>query len=169
VLAGRKASVTQMRKNPLYRALRADKLQLACLESVLQAYLSPEPEKKLPVYRMLAMSAGYLEERAQALLSRLAGRLQRVRLSVVASSSCAGGGSLPGQLLPSSALCLVADNLSATRLAALLRRQPVPVIGTVQADTVRLDLRAVPKSDEQHIEVALLAIDSGLLKQSLPF
>jgi L-seryl-tRNA(Ser) seleniumtransferase len=136
IIVGKAAYVTRLKTHPLTRAVRPDKLTLAALGATLVHYLRGEAERIVPVWRMLSTSMAELEARCHA----IAGTLP-VPVQVVASSAAVGGGSLPGQTLPSRALAICAP--SADRLAAALRAAATPVVARIERDRLLLDLRTV--------------------------
>ncbi|SFD79706.1 L-seryl-tRNA(Sec) selenium transferase [Methylobacterium sp. 13MFTsu3.1M2] len=152
IVAGRKDLIARVRKNPLKRALRVDKMTYAALEAVLRLYLHPERLRAdLPTLRLLTRDrdsiAAQAERLAPAVAERLAGR---AAVTVAECISQIGSGALPVETLPSAALVLTpasADSRGAggrcRRLAEELRRLPVPVIGRISDDAVRLDLRTL--------------------------
>ena len=139
IIVGRSEEIATLRRHPLMRAIRPDKLTLAALSATLVHYLRGDAEREIPVWRMIAAPPGSLEARARALAAAL-------RASVAESRSAVGGGSLPGQTQPSWAVALTSASPDA--LAAELRRADPPVIGRIEGDRVLLDLRAVlPEQD----------------------
>src|SRR5947209_2028168 len=139
IIVGRAAEVARLRRHPLMRAIRPDKLTLAALGATLVHYLRGEAEREVPVWRMISTPPDALEQRALHLAEQLGA-------TAVESRSAIGGGSLPGQTQPSWAVALQAD--SPDRLAATLRLAHPPVISRIQADRVLLDLRAIlPEQD----------------------
>jgi L-seryl-tRNA(Ser) seleniumtransferase len=139
IIVGRGAEVARLRRHPLMRAIRPDKLTLAALGATLAHYLRGEAEREVPVWRMISAETAALERRARGLADQVGG-------TAVASRSAIGGGSLPGQTQPSWAVALRAD--SPDRLAAALRRADPPIISRIDADRVLLDLRAIlPEQD----------------------
>ncbi len=143
IIAGTEAAVSSIRRHPLMRALRADKMAYAALEATLEEYAAGRASDTVPVARMIAMSADAIGRRADA----LAGRLVQDGLSadVVGGSSAIGGGSAPGADLPTR---LVAIRAPASRLEAALRAQRPPVIARIENDRVVLDLRTVFPDDD---------------------
>ncbi|MEH3066157.1 MAG: L-seryl-tRNA(Sec) selenium transferase [Methylobacterium radiotolerans] len=152
IVAGRKDLIARVRKNPLKRALRVDKMTYAALEAVLRLYLHPERLRaELPTLRLLTRDrdsiAAQAERLAPAVAERLAGR---AAVTVAECISQIGSGALPVETLPSAALVL-APALAGSRgaggrcrqLAEELRRLPVPVIGRISDEAVRLDLRTL--------------------------
>jgi L-seryl-tRNA(Ser) seleniumtransferase len=139
IIVGRAAEVARLRRHPLMRAIRPDKLTLAALGATLVHYLRGEAEREVPVWRMISTPPDALEQRALHLAEQLGA-------TAVESRSAIGGGSLPGQTQPSWAVALQAD--SPDRLAATLRRADPPVISRIEGDRVLLDLRAIlPEQD----------------------
>ncbi|MCC7181619.1 MAG: L-seryl-tRNA(Sec) selenium transferase [Acidobacteria bacterium] len=148
ILAGRRALIDQLRRHPLMRAFRVDKLTYAALEATLLEYLAGRATETVPVRRMLAMDVDAIEARARALADRLLGLGWRVTL--VSGSSAVGGGSAPGLALPTVLVALEREGLTADTLESRLRALDPPVIARIVDDRVALDLRTVPpESDEQ--------------------
>lgn len=140
ILVGRAALVERLKKHPLARAVRADKLCLAALSATLLHYLKDEVETQVPIWRMLATPLEVLRQRAQAWAAALGqGR-------VIAGESTVGGGSLPGETLPTCLLALPVT--SPNRLAAALRHASPALITRVDQECVLLDPRTVlPEQD----------------------
>jgi L-seryl-tRNA(Ser) seleniumtransferase len=143
LIVGRAALVERLWRHPLARALRVDKTTIAGLEATLLAYLRGRATEEIPVWRMIAADIAGLRARA----GRLAAALGPGRAEVVASSAAVGGGSLPGETLPSAAVALPGSDPD--RLAARLRRGDPPVVGRIAEGRVLLDMRSVlPEQDE---------------------
>lgn len=139
IIVGRSSLIAQLRRHPLMRAIRPDKLTLAALGATLVHYVRGEAEREVPVWRMISTTSEALRARAEALAQSLGG-------SSLETRSAIGGGSMPGQSQPSWAVALPTQ--SADELAAQLRRANPPVIARIQDDRVLLDLRAVlPEQD----------------------
>jgi L-seryl-tRNA(Ser) seleniumtransferase len=139
IIVGRADLISTLRKHPLMRAIRPDKLTLAALGATLAHYVRGEAEREVPVWRMLSASGDVLRRRAEALAGALSS-------DAVETRSAVGGGSLPGQTQPSWAVALRAD--SADELAARLRKARPTVVARIEDDQVLLDLRAVlPEQD----------------------
>jgi len=140
LLVGRKELVDRLRRHPLARAVRADKLCLAALAATLGHYLKGEAAREIPVWRMIAAGEDELRRRAETCARRLGAEARPARSTV-------GGGSLPEETLPS--WCVALPGPSPDARAAGLRRQRPPVIGRVEGDAVWLDLRTVlPEQDD---------------------
>jgi L-seryl-tRNA(Ser) seleniumtransferase len=162
ILAGRQDLVEKLRRNPLFRALRVDKMTYAALEPTLAAYLRGRLDD-LPVARMIRMPPEEIESRARAFAAQwhsLPGCAGGARLHVelAPGESVIGGGSTPGQALKTTLLALRHASLTAAQLEERLRAATPPVIARVEADRVLLDLRTVFPSQE----AALLSILESL-------
>lgn len=148
VLVGPAALVEPLRRHPLQRALRIDKLSLAALEATLRLYDDPGPaETRVPTLRMLAQTPKELTARARGLVRRLRRALPQLDCSVRAGESLAGGGCLPGAGLPTSLLLLQAPGLSAESLARRLRAGTPALVGRIVADRFALDVRTIAPDD----------------------
>ncbi|OAN78152.1 L-seryl-tRNA(Sec) selenium transferase [Sulfitobacter sp. EhC04] len=158
IIAGRREIVAELKAHPLMRALRIDKLSLAALEATLRLYRAPhDPLQEVPVLRMLSEPLEDVAGRAAALADRLA--MVGVRdIKTEATSARVGGGTSPEQDLPSRALSIRLDGMSAEALAAALRRGPPPVIGRIAQDRVLLDMRSVQDDELPLIAEAFAAI-----------
>lgn len=139
IIAGRNNLVSQLSRHPLARAARIDKMTMASLTTTLLHYLKEEHLEKVPVWRMISMPSDTIKTRAEA----WQGQVGRGSF-VVATKSTIGGGSLPGDTLPSWALQLrTSDDGSVDSLAQSLRTSPTPVIGRIEDNTLLLDPRTV--------------------------
>jgi L-seryl-tRNA(Ser) seleniumtransferase len=144
LIAGRAELVARLRRHPLARALRVDKSTLAALQATLLHYLRSEAETAIPVWRMISAPAEALGARAAAWAAHL-GALG-IAAAVVAAESTVGGGSLPGETLPTQALAIAHPDPDA--LAAALRRGVPPVAARIADGRLLLDPRTVlPESD----------------------
>jgi L-seryl-tRNA(Ser) seleniumtransferase len=140
-IVGRESLVALMRKNPLSRALRADKLTLAGLEATLGLYHDPaHAVRAIPVLRMLTLTADELRARAEQLVSACEGSLA---CTLVDGTSAVGGGAFPGASLPTTLVALDPGMLGAAGLALRLRLGAPPVIARVEHDRVLLDPRTL--------------------------
>lgn len=157
LISGDPALVARVRKHPLFRALRVDKLCYAALEATLLAYLRQDYDS-LPLLRMMAQSAAEVERRCRALAAKLAQSAPRFNLQVVAAQSIIGGGAAPGKSLPSVALSLACEGMSAAELAKRLRQQPTPIVARVEEERVLLDLRTVDAGEEAYLAERLAAL-----------
>jgi L-seryl-tRNA(Ser) seleniumtransferase len=143
VIIGRRSLLAQIERHPLMRAVRSDKLTLAALEATLQQHLSGVATSEIPVARMIAATPDSIQSRAISWAQALIGA--RLSASVEPGESTIGGGSLPGETLPTTH-CVIAQNEQAPDIAALaarLRKAAQPVIGRVLRDRLLLDPRTV--------------------------
>ncbi len=147
ILVGREAQVARMRRHPLLRALRPDKMCLAALEATLRLHV--QAPMALPVMRMLAQTEAVLQARAERLCALLP---DSVLWRIEGTQAQVGGGSLPGTRLASRAVGLAAEAMGADALALALRRNRPAVAGRIAADLVLLDMIAV--ADEEIEEIA---------------
>ncbi len=143
IIVGRAELVAKLKKHPLARAMRADKLCLAALTATLLHYLKDEAEDEIPVWRMIAAPGEQIRARAQVWQERLGcGEL-------VAGQSTVGGGSLPGETLPTTLLALPVR--SPNRFQKRLRELQPPIIARLEADRVVLDPRTVLPEEEDSL------------------
>jgi L-seryl-tRNA(Ser) seleniumtransferase len=146
IILGRRQVVQRIRKHPLHRALRVDKLTLAALEATLRLYLNPaDALREIPVLRTLAMSADDIRRRANRLKRRLQAILPRgtVTVRLREGMSAVGGGSLPGQQLRTVLVCLGSTEISAQQLAHALRWQEPAVFVRIEQEEVLIDPRTL--------------------------
>jgi L-seryl-tRNA(Ser) seleniumtransferase len=153
LIAGRADLVAMIKKNPLKRALRLDKMTLAALAEILKLYRNPEQlTRKLPTLRLLTRNAADIRAQAENLLPGIARCLEnRFDASVQDCLSQIGSGSLPVETLPSAAITLQprSGNDSELReLAEQLRRLPIPVIARLHKGALWLDLRCLEPEQE---------------------
>lgn len=154
LIVGRKRWIDQIARHPFSRALRLDKLSLAALSSTLQLYLRPDVETRIPVLRMLTQPTRTIQARAECLDKALA-NIPGISISVVASDSYAGGGAMPMQPLPSHAVRIISETLSANECLHRLRTGTQPVIGRIEAEAVLLDARTLRDEDVSPVAEAV--------------
>ena len=152
VIAGRGALVEQLRKHPLARALRVDKLTIAALNATLMAYVEGVERDEIPVWRMLALDRDALQARASA-WAQAAGSYGRV----VRSESMVGGGSLPGAGRPTWCAALSAER-GADWLASQLRDAGAAILGRVEEGEVLLDPRTVLEADDAIVTATIAGL-----------
>lgn len=167
IIAGAARWIEPMRKHPLMRALRPDKLTLAALDATLAAYSDEAwAAEEIPVVRMLTESYESVATRCRALAERLRSTMEaaQVRLEEADVASRVGGGALPQVELPSRALRLRAAHVSAQQLFDDLRTVPaVPVVGRLAQDAVLLDVRTLLPGQEDILVHSVEAVAAHLL------
>lgn len=150
IIAGRADLIAEIKRNPLKRALRLDKMTLAGLAEVLKLYRNPQAlTARLPTLRMLTREQGSIEAQCVALLPAIGSVLQNVfTVSIETCHSQIGSGSLPVDTLPSAALHITSqDETNVRQLAKALRASPVPVIGRIHKGALWFDLRCLGDSE----------------------
>jgi len=159
LLVGRSNIIERMRRHPLYRALRADKLRIAALEATLDAYARGASASEVPAHRFIALSALAIKERSENMIERLRSRVSdTVELDTINGESAAGGGAGPTSRLPTVLISIAHTGLTPNQIETTLRRATPPVISRIVDDRVLLDLRSVAESEELDIERAILSL-----------
>lgn len=162
IIVGRNTLIQRIRKHPLTRMLRADKLLTMTLENTLRLFLHPE---SLPIHnptlRMLSVSPTDLKKRANALCQKVSGTIAGLEIRVAEDHSEVGGGSLPCSPLPTYVLALKSERWSADELALRLRQNEPPIIARIRNQEVLLDMRTLLDGDDAVIVAALLVIRSA--------
>jgi L-seryl-tRNA(Ser) seleniumtransferase len=152
--------VKKIRGNPLFRALRVDKMFYAALEATLLAYLR-EDYDAIPTLRMMRTSEEDLQRRAEHMARHLRVTSPQLEVDVLESRAVLGGGSAPGTSLPSRALAVKTGELSADRMLVALRDWETPIIARVEDERVLLDLRTVEEAQDAVITAALESVGGG--------
>jgi L-seryl-tRNA(Ser) seleniumtransferase len=155
LLSGREDLTKRVRSNPLFRALRVDKLTYAALEGTLMEYIRQDHDA-IPFARMMRISAADICVRAEAMQRRLSGTAH-LKTTIISGESLVGGGSAPTSSLPTFLLAVTADSLSADELATRLRRNDPPIVARMEEGRVLLDLRTVlgPAEEAQIVRAML--------------
>jgi L-seryl-tRNA(Ser) seleniumtransferase len=151
IVVGSFQLVAAMRRHPLARALRADKLCIAALEATLGAYLEGTAQAEVPTLRMLHAPLPEVEGRAARLAAELARAVPHLEPDAAPSVARSGGGTLPVREIPSFAVRLGAAGADAESLAEKLRRADPPVIGRVHEGRLWLDARTLLPEDEEAV------------------
>ncbi|HEY2713106.1 MAG TPA: L-seryl-tRNA(Sec) selenium transferase [Chthoniobacterales bacterium] len=151
IIVGKKTLITAVKREPLFRALRCDKLIFAALQAIVDAHLRQDWQE-IPAIHLLQVSLDHLRTRADTFVRQLADLPLQIR--VIDSTGEMGGGTLPRTAIPSISLELSGGFLSPDELALRLRHTTPPVIGYIMRGGVRLDLRTIfPKQDEVVVNV----------------
>ena len=152
IVAGKRELVSRLARHPLARAVRIDKLSLAALTATLLHYLKGESLEKVPIWRMISTPVDALEERARSWQKSVGDTAQ-----VVQGLSAIGGGSLPGESIPTWLLSIGAQGTTegAQGLAKRLREADTPVIARIEDDRVLLDPRTVLPTEEDALLASL--------------
>ncbi len=157
LVVGRADLIARLRKDPLARATRPDKVTLAAVAATLGLYLGGLAIREIPVWRMIAARPDDLRARVEAMLARLDD--PTLDAHPFAMASTVGGGSLPGETLPSWGLSL--GGRSADALLARLRRGTPAVVARIEDDRVLIDLRTVDPLDDPDLTQAIAATVAG--------
>lgn len=152
LIVGSRAAITVLRRHPMVRALRVDKMTLAALEATLQTYHRGSALTEIPVWRMISATVESLHRRVETWRQHL--EAHGLLATILPGESTVGGGSLPGETLPT--VCLALDLPHPDDAAARLRRAETPVIGRIQQGFLLFDPRTVaPEEDVALINVLL--------------
>jgi L-seryl-tRNA(Ser) seleniumtransferase len=150
IILGKKIYINMMKKNPLARALRPDKLTLAGLESTLLLYLDKKTAiQEIPTLRMIHTSDVALKKDAQRIARILRSRCANITVSVIPLYSEVGGGTLPDVVIPSYGVGLRPHLISVEKFERRLRSLSIPIIGRIEKDMYLLDMRTLHKSDRE--------------------
>ncbi|MHC4547230.1 MAG: L-seryl-tRNA(Sec) selenium transferase [Planctomycetota bacterium] len=156
ILLGRREWIDRVRRNPLFRALRVDKLTLAALEATLKLFLRGEgPGDDHPTLRMLRLGAAEIQKRARALRQRIRRNVPDLEVALFAGFSQVGSGSLPGESLPTTLLSLSHKTLAASTFARMLRHGDPPVYTRIVDDQVCVDPRTLLPDEDRALLQAL--------------
>ena len=154
LILGKKRYIDQLKKHPLARAVRVDKMTIAALRETLYAYMDPaRAREEIPALSMLGESLPMLHSRAALLCQRLAD--QGCAAQVVEAESQVGGGSCPAQTLPSWAVAVEPGRLTVDGLEEALRRREKPVIGRISQGRYLLDVRTLRDEELPDVEAAV--------------
>ncbi len=158
IVSGRPELVARIRSNPLFRALRVDKLTYAALEATLLAYVKRDYDS-IPALRMMILTREQIRERAQSLAADVgSGDLV---VEVIDGESVIGGGAAPSSILPTSLIAITSKQFSADELATRLRTSDPPVIARVEDGRVLLDLRTVYPEQDHNVATILRSVCSS--------
>ena len=158
ILVGKAEILERIAKNPLMRAMRIDKMTLAALEATLRHYQRDEAAQHIPVWHMIAARPERIASRAARWAHKL--QAQGIVARTQRGESTVGGGSLPGETLPTTLLAIDAAQvpLSLDELARQLRMRNIPIITRILRDTLLLDLRTVLEEQDKEVVLGLIEV-----------
>ena len=158
ILVGKKELMDRVKKNPLTRALRVDKMTLSALEVTLRELMDPEKAlQTIPTLRMLTFSKEELKSRAEKLSKLIKDKTgNKLSVEVMEDLSQVGGGALPENLLPTYVVSLTSSEMTVNQLEKALRTGHPPVIGRIKKDQLFLDVRTI-----QEEELAAIGLAAG--------
>jgi len=151
LIVGRGEVIEKLRKHPLYRALRVDKLIYAALEATLESFRRETALEEIPVLKMLSMTNVQLKKRTEQFAENLNGKLDKkhdLQFEVIDGKSVIGGGSAPTVQPPTALLALKHGKMTADKLEQSLRLSKPPIIARILEDKVLIDLRTVSEREE---------------------
>jgi L-seryl-tRNA(Ser) seleniumtransferase len=159
IIVGKRQFMDKLRKHPLARAVRIDKIRLAGLVATLVHYLKDEAVAEIPVWRMISAPLAEIDRRAKQWMQALGDLAQ-----VVEGETMIGGGSLPGGTLPTRLVAIgdKKDRNVAQTLSRKLRSQELPIIGRISEDVLLLDPRSVLPEEDDMVLKALRDLASIL-------
>ena len=157
IIVGKKEYIQKLEHYPLMRAIRLDKCVIAALSATFREYMDEERAvKNIPVLSMIARPIQELKAQAETLLAGLAECTEAAELAVEKSQSMVGGGSLPGEELPSYAVTIQPKNMSCEELTEKMRQFSTPVIAHIKNEKVWLDMRTVTQEECNILQEELL-------------
>ena len=163
IIAGRRNLLAALKREPLMRALRLDKLSIAALEGTLIDYAAGRSNHTLPVWEMLMVSRDRLKLKAEKLNEALAAKLENDwHVRVVETKSLAGGGALPAVEMAGFGVEVAPNGVSAGQLEEEMRRLPTPVIGLVRDGAIVLDVRCLRPDEDEMVCCGLATIQRRL-------
>lgn len=160
IMVGKSDAIKVIKKNPLSRAMRIGKMEVAALEATLKLFLDRDRlYQNHPTYKMLSMSLESIDSRAKRAAKKLKEMIgDAANIAVVDGESQVGSGSVPAQALQSRLLSVKPANMSASALAKKLRYHPTPIFARIQQDAVLFDFRTIQADEDAVVVKALGAI-----------
>jgi L-seryl-tRNA(Ser) seleniumtransferase len=148
IIAGKKRFIEALKREPLFRALRCDKLSFAALQATVDLYLSQRPAA-IPTLGLLQVSEGELRVRAEAMCDQLSKQCGNLQVAIGRGAAKAGGGTLPKSTMSSVTINIIPKTCSSLEFAARLRKSTPPLIGYIAKGGFKLDLRTIfPQQDD---------------------
>ncbi len=157
ILCGKKTLIGQCKHNPLFRALRVDKLIYSALEATLMLYAAGRAER-IPVIRMISLTLEELKVRGALWLAELQGKMPRAKWSLLETLNYIGGGVAPMKSLSSCAVCLEPENISVQDLAMFLRKTDPPVVARIEENRLLFEIRTVLLAEQPLITELLQSL-----------
>lgn len=162
IIAGKKQLIAALKREPLYRALRCDKLSLAALQATVDLHLNQKTDE-IAALALLQISESQLRARAAAICVELSKRCSGLQIASGRSTAKTGGGTLPKSNLSSVTIEILPENSSVADFAATLRQRNPPVIGYIAGNRFKLDLRTIfPHQDDLVVEAIHVACGKTL-------
>ena len=159
IIVGKTTLIDSVKKNPLYRVLRCDKITLSLLDETLRSYRSNSFSKDNLALTMLSSNPATLKRRAEKVIAEISKNLiNEFRIEIVSSQVEAGSGSLPENKLDSIAIAFKPKNLSVTQLATQFRCGSIPVVGYINNDTFYIDMKAILPTQIKRLTQAIQEI-----------
>jgi L-seryl-tRNA(Ser) seleniumtransferase len=152
IIAGKKRLIDALKREPLYRALRCDKLTFAALQTTVDLHLN-QVTSEIPALALLQVPKDELRARAAAIVTRLQGLPMKITIGI--GTGKAGGGALPKSIVPSITIDFLPENCTVEEFAAALRRSTPPVIGYVGNRRFKLDLRTIFSHQDEAVVDAI--------------
>ena len=147
IIAGKRRFILALKRQPLFRALRCDKLCLTALQATVDLQLN-QRTADIPTLALLQVSEDALRARAAAICNKLSKSCPQLQIAIGRSAAKAGGGTLPKSTMSSVTIEIVPSNCSVVAFAGRLRRSTPPLIGYIAEDHFKLDLRTIfPQQD----------------------
>ncbi|HEY0764704.1 MAG TPA: L-seryl-tRNA(Sec) selenium transferase [Pyrinomonadaceae bacterium] len=157
LIVGKRAIVSRLRKHPLYRALRSDKIRLAALEATLVLHQKDAAHSEVPVIQMLSLSAEELRQRAQNIVEGL--NTNHLNVELLEGESALGGGAGPTSTFPTTLIAIAHTEKSAQDIEHQLRNSSPPIISRISEGRVLLDLRTVFEDQLTLLQETLKRLD----------
>ncbi len=156
LVVGAAETVMRLKKNPLFRTVRADKVIFALLQEILPSYLEGNADHDIPIWRQLAVPESKLYSRLQSILAELN---HPEGLTVEGTSARIGGGASPEVDIPSLAIRFAPERFNPTRVAEAFRHGDVSLVGRILDDAFVIDFKAIP----EHLDATVVAATKALL------
>jgi len=160
IILGKKHLINKIKKHPLNRAVRIDKLTLAALEATLRIYKNGNALKEIPIFRMMLASLEEMEDKALKLYEKIK-NIKKAKIMVIDEFSQVGGGALPQTFIPTKAISVEPIMMSVDDLVQRLRKYETPILSRINKDRLIIDMRTLMDEDIDIIAKALSKILEG--------